>query len=245
MGDGTGGTARQYGTERGPGVSDVDRSPLSGDGQTLEPGTGADETVRQAIVGDEESLRRLWNQHRRWVAAVLLAHMPRDAELDDLLQEVGMAVVGKIDGLRDEAAFKPWLRAVAISVAKTTARRQKVRRAGWLKLVGFSGRRADDDEFGEASAGTSSLAEGRRLMELCGELPDGYREPLLLKCVQGMSYKQIGEVMNLPDTTIETRIARARRMLRERAVKAGLGPENESDAAGPGDRGVDGTRIES
>jgi len=69
-------------------------------------------------------------------------------------------------------------------------------------------------------------------MELSADLPDGYREPLLLKCVQDMSYKQIGAVMGLPDTTIETRIARARKMLRERAIKAGLGPagaEDESD----------------
>jgi DNA-directed RNA polymerase specialized sigma24 family protein len=38
-----------------------------------------------------------------------------------------------------------------------------------------------------------------------------------------MSYKEIGEAMGLPDTTIETRIARARRMLRERAEAAGVG----------------------
>lgn len=183
--------------------------------------------IAQAIQGDHESLRRLWNQHRRWVAAVLLAHMPRTGvagggapELDDLLQEVAVTVVSKISSLRDEAAFKPWLRAVAMSIAKTSGRRTKVRKEGWLKLVGFAGRDDDDrDEPGPSSARAQALADGRRLMELASELPDGYREPLLLKCVQGMSYKQIGEVMGLPDTTIETRIARARRMLRERAER--------------------------
>lgn len=185
--------------------------------------------IDAAIRGDEAALRRLWQEHRRWVAAVLLAHMPRDAELDDLLQEVAVAVVGKVSGLRDAAAFKPWLRAVAISIAKTRARRQQVRKGGWLRLVGFQG----EKEHGHGADATPALEEGRRLMDLCAELPDGYREPLLLKCVQGLSYKQIGEVMNLPDTTVETRIARARRMLRERAVAAGLGPEPD----GPEDDG--------
>jgi RNA polymerase sigma-70 factor (ECF subfamily) len=45
-------------------------------------------------------------------------------------------------------------------------------------------------------------------------LPPEYREPLLLRCLRGMSYRQIGEVLDLPVTTIETRLARARRMIR-------------------------------
>lgn len=190
-------------------------------------GAGADDQslVRDAIAGDESSLRELWSRHRRWVAAILLAHMPRDADLDDLLQEVAVAVVAKITGLREEAAFKPWLRAVAISIAKTTARRRQVRKTGWLRLVSFTGARDEDRSHDQASP---AMLEGRRLMELCAQLPDGYREPLILKCVQDMSYKQIGSVMGLPDTTIETRIARARKMLRERATRAGLGPSERT-----------------
>lgn len=189
--------------------------------------------VREAIAGDEESLRELWARHRRWVAAVLLAHMPRDAELDDLLQEVAVAIVAKISGLRDEAAFKPWLRAVAMSIAKTTARRRTVRKSGWLRLVGFTGQREDERSHDSHSP---AMREGRRLMELCADLPDGYREPLLMKCVQDMSYKQIGDAMGLPDTTIETRIARARKMLREKALSAGLGPETSGSFAQPTER---------
>jgi RNA polymerase sigma-70 factor (ECF subfamily) len=189
--------------------------------------------VRSAIGGDEASLRELWARHRRWVAAVLLAHMPRDAELDDLLQEVAMAVVAKISGLRDEAAFKPWLRAVAMSIAKTTARRRTVRKSGWLRLVSYTGQREDERSH---DASSPAMREGRRLMELCADLPDGYREPLLMKCVQDMSYKQIGDAMGLPDTTIETRIARARKMLRERALRAGLGPETPAPSDQAGER---------
>jgi RNA polymerase sigma-70 factor, ECF subfamily len=200
--------------------------PSSGD----QPDRENEQLVAAAIRGDEEALRRVWHEHRRWVAAVLLAHMPRTAELDDLLQEVAVAVVAKISGLRDAAAFKPWLRAVAMSIAKTTARRSNVRKAGWLKVVSFTG---SDDERASGRSGDASgaaLQEGRRLMELASDIPDGYREPLLLKCIQGMSYRQIGEVMNLPETTIETRIARGRRMLRERAIEAGLRGASEAES---------------
>lgn len=199
------------------------------------PGGEERQLIGDAIRGDERALRELWQLHRRWVAAVLIAHMPRECEVDDLLQEVALTVVAKISGLREEAAFKPWLRAVAMSIAKTAARRTNVRKSGFLKIVGYTGGREDDRSHNSSSP---AMSEGRRLMELCAELPDGYREPLLLKCVQGMSYKQIGEVMNLPDTTIETRIARGRRMLRERAQHAGLGEQ-------PSDDDAEGARVHS
>ncbi len=187
--------------------------------------SSAEALVARAVDGDQEALRILWSRHRRWVAAILLAHMPREAEVDDLLQDVATLFVSKVHSLRGgEQALKPWLRAIALSVAKTRGRRTRVRKAGWVRLVGWAGSWAGDGEQQrDDAAATPLIEEGRRLMELARELPDGYREPLLLKCVQGMSYKEIGEAMGLPDTTIETRIARARRMLRERAEAAGVG----------------------
>jgi RNA polymerase sigma-70 factor (ECF subfamily) len=189
------------------------------------------------------------------VAAVLLAHKPREADLEDLLQDVALTVVAKVGDVRDVEGFRPWLRAVAVSVARTRGRRQKVRRQGFLRLVSWA--RADlggADDHARADGGGSrgaahdtdgasshAIEHGRRLLELSADLPDGYREPLLLKAVQGMSYRQIGRVMGLPETTIETRIARARRMLRERAER--------DEQAGRDERGqhasADGSRQET
>jgi RNA polymerase sigma-70 factor (ECF subfamily) len=183
--------------------------------------------VAAAIRGDADAVRALWQEHRRWVAAVILAHKPREAELDDLLQDVAMAFVRTISKLRDEAMLRPWLRTVAVNAARAAGRdtRRRRQRMGW-KLGG-----TDEAETGPAAAidrgYEPDLAAGRRedagrLISLSARLPDGYREPLLLKCVRGMSYREIGEMMNLPETTIETRIARGRKMLRELATEAGV-----------------------
>jgi RNA polymerase sigma factor (sigma-70 family) len=181
-----------------------------------------------AIAGDADALRALWQRHRRWVAAILLAHKPRDADLDDLLQDVAAIVVAKVGDLRDEGALRPWLRTVAISVARTAARKRNRGAAGWLRRAislgapealpsaATPGPDADDDTPAVSAA---VREEGRRLMELAAQIPEGYREPLLLKCVRGLSYRQIGEMLGLPETTIETRIARGRRMLRELAER--------------------------
>lgn len=174
--------------------------------------------ARAALAGDAESVERLWQRHRRWVAAILLAYKPRWADVDDLLQEVAVAVVRKVHELRDPAAVRPWLRTVAINAAHAAGRSGQRR-----------GRDTSLDESGAPPArGTPAGPpdDARRLMDLAATLPEGYREPLLLKAVQGLSYREIGRILGLPETTIETRIARGRRQLRDLASSHGISPES-------------------
>ena len=166
-----------------------------------------------AIAGDSPALERLWRSHRRWAAAVALAHKPAGVELEDLLQDIAMTIVRKIGDLRDPALFRPWLRRITINTARTAGRRRRTR----LRLVGSNrgDGRLDAHPAATDSAARSASEEGRRLLDLAHRLHPDYREPLLLRCVRGMSHKQISGVLDLPVTTIETRIARARRMLRD------------------------------
>ncbi|MBX3364837.1 MAG: sigma-70 family RNA polymerase sigma factor [Phycisphaeraceae bacterium] len=179
--------------------------------------------VLAAMRGDPDALRTLWQQHRRWVAAILLAHKPREADLEDLLQEVAMVMVRSMHELRDPAAFKPWLRMVAVNAAKALGRSTSLRRLRYTADAPGEGA-ASPDPGPEAMVRTRE--EGRQLLEIAEQLPEGYREPLLMRCIQGMSYREIGRVLDLPETTIETRIARGRRMLREllagRATRDGV-----------------------
>ncbi len=183
-----------------------------------------------AVSGDQEALRELWVEHRRWVAAILLAHKPSWADLDDLLQEVAVSLVRKIGELRDPRAVKPWLRTVAMNAAHAAARRGKARPPGSHAHDRTTRDAADVGDVGAGGrVGPATPAEaiqrgetGTRLMELAAQLGDGYREPLLLKVVQNLSYRQIGQILGLPETTVETRIARARRQLRDLAEQRSL-----------------------
>lgn len=184
-----------------------------------------------ALAGDHDALRVLWEHNRRWVAAVLLAHKPAWADLDDLLQEVAASVVRHSGELRDPASFRSWLRTVAINSARLAARTRKYR----PEPKPLSG---DEPLASVSPAGVTGVAfneereEGRRLLELAMELPEGYREPLLLKTLRDLSYRQIGELVGLPETTVETRIARARKMLRELATSGGAARKSETTSRG-------------
>ncbi len=158
-------------------------------------------------------LGQLWREHRSWLAAVLLAHGDRDADLEDLLQEVAMAIVTRIHELRDPGAVRPWLRTVAVNVGRMSGRRENRRRDHVRPLDTLP---AEPFDPGAATA-DHQLAEREDadgLLGRVGRLHADYREPLLLRCVEGMSQKRIAETLDLPETTVETRLARARRMLR-------------------------------
>ena len=171
--------------------------------------------IRAAIGGDHDALRAVWKDHRRWVAAILLAHKPKHTDLDDLLQTVALQVCRKVHEVREPEAFRPWLRMVAINAARADGRTTGRQRRGFLRLVGRTG----EPDAGECPDELNERRrEGERLITLARTLPEGYREPLLMRCVRGMSYRAIGEAMGLPETTVETRIARGRRMLRELAA---------------------------
>jgi RNA polymerase sigma-70 factor (ECF subfamily) len=198
----------------GPGIPGAASTGAIASGIGAAPGASAFEA---AIAGDAAALNRVWQENRRWVAAILLAHKPRWADLEDLLQEVALSLVRKVGEVRDPRALKPWLRTVAMNAAHAAARSGR-KRAKDLTM---------DTELeqpfvrpgGAVPEQVSEREEGRRLLELAGQLPDGYREPLLLKAVQNLSYREIGDILGLPETTVETRIARGRKQLRDLAMQ--------------------------
>jgi len=165
--------------------------------------------IESAIAGHSDALSQVWVGVRRWVAVILIAHKPREADLEDLLQLVALQFCRKVHEVRDPSLFKPWLRTVTVNIAREQGRKASRRRVGMLRLVGRTRNEADQ-------MGNMLLSEdAKRVLDAALSLPEKYREPVLMRCQQSMSYKQIAEVLSLPETTIETRIARGRRMLRE------------------------------
>ena len=161
----------------------------------------------RAAAGDRTALAEVWRSNRRWLAAILAAHAPSGVAIDDLLQEVAATLVTKCHHVRDSASLRGWLRVVAINAARMAMRsRGAERRALREHARDQSSSHARHDQGGE---------ETRETLGLLSLLPSIYAEPLLLQSVQGLSQRQIAELLDVPETTIETRLARARRMLRQ------------------------------
>lgn len=187
----------------------------------------------RAAQGEAEAIESVWLRNRRWIASVLAAHAPRGADIEDLLQEVAATFVAKAREIRDAASVRGWLRVVAVNEARMAARDRGIERKSLARFAeSWRGARRDRD----------AAADARETLHLLSRLPAQYAEPLLLQAGQGLSQREIAEILDVPETTVETRLARARRLLRQlaaaeegvprSAAQAGLTPVARTEPVG-------------
>lgn len=139
--------------------------------------------------------------------AFWLCHDKQVAE--DLVQETFLRAWRALDSLKDEKAAKSWL--------ITILRRENARR--------FERKRFDMSEYEEEviqdtqSTSNEQEIENHWLREKIANLPEEYREPLVLQVIGGFSGEEIAEMLSLNKNTVMTRLFRARNQLKDAVDK--------------------------
>jgi RNA polymerase sigma-70 factor (ECF subfamily) len=149
------------------------------------------------------------------LTSVILGHRPPEADLEDLLQEVALRVVGEIGRLREPAAFRCWLRTIAVNISRSARRRSQVQRRVRHGLS-VDAEDPPDPRWEENRRREAAGQDLQRVMDLLEGFHPDYREPLLLKSLQGWSQREIATTLGIAETTVESRLVRARRMLRQK-----------------------------
>ncbi len=168
-----------------------------------------------AIQGDLAALARLWEDHRRWLSVVILANRDQRLDVEDVLQDVAVRVIARIGSLRDPRAFRAWLRTLTLNEIRRVARSGRARKTSTSALPLDEALEVADPAPDIASA-TGQREQLRRVMMAVDELPLEYREPLLLKSVEGMSQRSIALALGISEKSLEARLVRGRSMLRKR-----------------------------
>lgn len=164
--------------------------------------------VEAAQQGDEFAFGELLRRQDRWVRGVVMGVLGDRDRLDDVAQQVWTTVWQKIGSLKDTARWRPWLYRIARNAAVDACRASSSRRELPVGEFGDSGTDATPVTHlvtGEKDAAVRSAIES---------LPPLYREPFVLKHIDGWSYREIAKLMDIPVDTVETRLVRARRLLR-------------------------------
>ncbi len=169
--------------------------------------------VAEARQGDRSAADRLIREHDRWVRSIVYSVTGRVDLVDDVAQQVWTRVWQRLDTLRDPRRLKPWLYNITRNASIDAGIARKRRPAALSLEPGLepAAVRADVNPVGSAIASETH----RKLLEAVQSLPALYREPFVLRHLEDWSYAQIGEVLALSVETVETRLVRARRLLRE------------------------------
>ncbi|MFQ5805102.1 MAG: RNA polymerase sigma factor [Phycisphaerae bacterium] len=168
--------------------------------------------VSAAQRGSRPAVDRLVREHQGWVRGVIYGITGRRDLVDDVAQQVWTQVWQRLATLSDPRRLRAWLYSVARNAALDASQDGRRRSAVGLDAV------ADGLSDGEAcgpvrSAVGDELREA--LLRAVEALPALYREPFVLRHLEDWSYAEIGELLGLSVETVETRLVRARRLLRE------------------------------
>ena len=182
-------------------TSTQDRTDRESDGSSVEL-----VLVRAVLEGDREGFGRLYDLYAPLVHGILLARVPR-AEVEDLVQDIFLHAYKKLHTLRDGSAFGPWIAMIARNRAVDFYRRSK-------ETVEIN------DDLRGSDTHDSKAAE---ILELIRNLPEAYRETLVLRLVEGMTGPEIAARTGLTAASVRVNLHRGMKLLRERlGFKEGL-----------------------
>jgi RNA polymerase sigma-70 factor (ECF subfamily) len=140
---------------------------------------------------------------------------------EDLLQETFLRVWKKRGEFRNIASFSTWIYTIAGNLARSEWRRRK--RWRMLRLGPSEHEDEPDFELADDGAVPDRVVENRlaasELLEEVAQLPDRYRQVVILRDIQEMSYEEIAGIVQVPVGTVKSRLNRGRLILQEKLGK--------------------------
>ena len=130
-----------------------------------------------------------------------------EAMASDLLQETLIRVFSNLSRYKPTGSFEGWMRTIAVRCALQ-----------WLEKSSFKREEAVEEfpqEEGTEPAVYNQLGM-EAIIQLVQELPDGFRAVFNLNIIEGYNHKEIGEMLNITESSSRSQLTRARRILQKK-----------------------------
>jgi RNA polymerase sigma-70 factor (ECF subfamily) len=171
------------------------------------------EIVERCLAGEPAAYRELYRTHRSAVYGVVARMITNDADREELVQDIFLQVFRSLPNFRQAAKLSTWVHRVAVNVTLQHIRR-KGRRVRLHLKPELPDRAAIDQSSAEPlTPETEVLRRERRsaVERALQALPEKKRAALVLADFQGMSSKQIAQIVGAPALTVRTRLFYARK----------------------------------
>jgi RNA polymerase sigma-70 factor (ECF subfamily) len=191
--------------------------------------------------GDKEALQTLLKRNWTWLKGLVYSVLANTQDLDDVMQEVCLRVITRIHTLREPERFRAWLAVLARREA-IRQRRRKRQEAGRVlptdshtsegPMMGMIHLVREDGCANDPAADIEKKELCGRVLDAVRKLPEKYRVVFVLAHSGELTYAQIAEVLDIPITTIQIRLVRARRMIRDRIAQGSENKVRENERCG-------------
>jgi RNA polymerase sigma-70 factor (ECF subfamily) len=189
--------------------------------------TCENELVAPAAAGDRDAFEQLVEKYQDMVFSHALRMCGNRADAEDISQEVFIRLYRSLSTFRGEAALSTWIYSVTANLCIDFARKS-LRRRTWP----FSAYENEEGELIFDLPDSSSLPENVfEKIELASEIAEAlmilkpaFRQIIVLRDINGLSYEEIAAALKIPVGTVRSRLARARAKLCDILKKAGISP---------------------
>jgi RNA polymerase sigma-70 factor (ECF subfamily) len=186
-----------------------------------DPDSGDASLVKAAIEGDEDAFRGLVERYAAMATAIAFATTGDAEAAKDLVQDVFGEAYRSLRRLRSARKFAGWIAGIArrkaISWVRARARSKEEFGGGEELWASSAAPAGEDAERSETK---------RRVLVAVRGLPPGYREAVVLRCLEGRSHAEICAALRISQAALDKRLTRAKEMLRE--VLVDLAPRTRS-----------------
>jgi RNA polymerase sigma-70 factor (ECF subfamily) len=185
-------------------------------------GPSDEELVEEFQRGDPYAFDVLVGRWDRKIQGAIYRIMGPEEDARDLCQETLLKAYRALGTFKKEARFSSWLYQIALNVCRDRLRRRKSRPQVSLDEL------MDAGEIAPFSRGPSplDLIEARDLSRVVAaavdSLPQEQREVVVLKEYQGLTFLEIAEALEIPISTVKTRLYRGLSLLRQRLERQGI-----------------------
>jgi RNA polymerase sigma factor (sigma-70 family) len=168
--------------------------------------------------GDDRAFEALYSRYHRRIHAYVMGMVKDHGRAEDVTQEVFVSALRRMRETERPIAFKPWIYEIAKNACIDQFRRSK--RAEEVSLQADGGLAPGDYGrlVGSDPAPDDAVVAKQELDNLCGAfggLSDTHHEILVLRELEGLSYREIGDRMGMSRPAVESTLFRARRRLTE------------------------------
>jgi len=176
-----------------------------------------EQLIHRFQEGDESAYDELVGRYRNPLFNYICWIINDRAYAEDLLQETFLRLWTNKQSYREVAKFSTWIYTIAGNLAKTELRRRKIRR--WFPISGGGGE--DDrpldfaDEDADPDRDLERLTIEKRVKEEIQKLPSAFREAVILRDIQELSYEEISSILKVPLGTVKSRVNRGRARLQK------------------------------
>ncbi len=176
-----------------------------------------EQILQSCLNGDAAAFETIVHKYQSLVCAITYSAIGKVEESEELAQQVFINAWKNLKQLRDASKFKAWLVSITRNIIRDSLRRQRRDLIG--QAVSIEDLKNEvEDKTSEPSRNLIAKEQQAVVTQALLQMPESYREPLVLYYRQTQSTKEVADVLELSEDTVRTRLHRGRKMLKEQVA---------------------------